>query len=338
MKNILFLVTLLILGACRSYHGPVSEHFDGKTFYNPWERQKTSFLDLLKWKLTETPKDWPEWVEVPLNPVVPEAYKNGNVSVTFVNHASFLIQIGGLNIVIDPVWSERVSPLSFVGPKRVHKPGIEFDALPKIDAILVSHNHYDHMDLDTLQKLSARDKPQLLVPLGDKDWLAEEDIENISELDWWDSKVLNTGVKIHFAPAQHWSARGLHDRNRSLWGSFVIEYRGKFIYIAGDTGYGPHFKYAEERFSPIELALLPIGAYEPRWFMKYQHLNPADTIVAFNDLKAKKGLGMHFGCWQLTDEARHEPKESMTSELKAAKISDEDFVIPEVGGTYRYTF
>lgn len=338
MKNLARILSLLFLGACRTYQGPVTDHFDGKTFHNPWLEQKTTFFDLLKWKLFETAKDWPSWVENPKDPQIPEVYRSGNVSVTFVNHASFLIQIGGLNILTDPVWSERVSPFTFIGPKRVRDPGIPFAKLPRIDAVLVSHNHYDHMDLPTLQNLSKRDKPRIFVPLGDKEWLEDNEVQNLQELDWWDHKDLNTEVTIHFAPAQHWSSRGLQDRNRSLWGSFAIEYRGKYLYFAGDTGYGPHFTQAAERFSPIELAVLPIGAYEPRWFMQYQHMNPPDTYLAYHDLKAKRGMGMHFGCWQLTDEGIDEPKDHIKMEFDAKDIPPEEFVVPEVGGTYRYTF
>ncbi len=338
MKNFIRLLGLLLLGACRSYQGPVSDHFDGKEFYNPWQAQTTTLWDVMKWKLTETAKPWPSWVENK-NPVsVPLERQEGNVKVTFINHASFLIEVGGVSILTDPVWSERTSPVSFAGPKRVRNPGIEFDKLPKIDAVVVSHNHYDHMDLDTLQKLAKRDNTTFFVPLGDKKWLEDSAVHTVKEMDWWDKQVLNSDVSIYFAPAQHWSARGVLDRNKSLWGSFLIEYKGKAIYIAGDTGYGPHFQYAAEKFPNIELALLPIGAYEPRWFMKYQHMNPEDSVKAFQDLKAKHALGMHFGCWQLTDEAIDEPQQNLETSLKASSIDSARFLVPEVGGTYRYNF
>jgi L-ascorbate metabolism protein UlaG (beta-lactamase superfamily) len=340
LKNVLSTLGLIFLSACRSYQGPVSDHFDGKVFRNPWAPMSSSLVDVLRWKvLGDSAKEWPKWVDIPKNPVIPPQFQKGEVSVTFVNHASFLIQVGGLSILTDPVWSEGVSPVSFVGPKRVHAPGIAFDELPKINAVLVSHNHYDHMDVATLQSLSRRDKPAIYVPLGDKQWLSDEDVQNVAELDWWDKVTLSEQVSVYFAPSQHWSARGLHDRNRSLWGSYLIEYKGKFIYIGGDTGYGPHFVQTVERFPKVEiaLALLPIGAYEPRWFMEYQHMNPSDTLKAFNDLKAHYGIGMHFGCWQLTDEGRDEPGIMMTKELQKAGMLDR-FVVPEVGGTYRYSF
>ncbi|MES2744514.1 MAG: MBL fold metallo-hydrolase [Bdellovibrionota bacterium] len=338
MKNFLSVMSFLFLSACRTYDGPVSDHFDGKVFRNPWGPKDNSLVDVLRWKiLGDAAKDWPKWVENKPSPVIPSQYQTGDVSVTFVNHASFLISVGGVNILTDPVWSERVSPFSFAGPKRVHEPGIGFEKLPKIDAVLVSHNHYDHMDVQTLQRLSERDKPSIFVPLGDKGWLGESGVQNISELDWWDKRVLNDEVNIYFAPAQHWSARGVHDKNRSLWGSFLIEYKQKFIYIAGDTGYGPHFTLAAERFPNVQVALLPIGAYEPRWFMEYQHMNPDDTMKAFVDLKAEFGIGMHFGCWQLTDEARDEPGRAIGEIAQSMHVQDK-FLVPEVGGTYRYSF
>lgn len=338
MKPIVRILSgLLFLNACRTYNGPVSDHFDGKVFRNPWDSHDPRLFDVIKWKLTSTPAEWPESVENNPNPEIPPAYREGNVSITFVNHATFLIEVGGLNILTDPIWSERTSPVSWAGPKRVREPGIPFANLPKIHAVLVSHNHYDHLDLKTLQDLSKRDSPRIFVPLGDKEWLEDDGVKNLSELDWWNTVELNNEVKIHFAPAQHWSARGIHDHNRSLWGSFLIEYKGKTIYVAGDTGYGPHFQYAAERHSSIEVALLPIGAYEPRWFMKYQHMNPADTLQAVQDLKARHAIGMHFGCWQLTDEGIDEPVRALMEQLEGNPLKDR-FLVPEVGGTYRYQF
>lgn len=337
MKKLLGVLACFCLASCRSYDGPTSEHFDGKVFKNPWAPQTKGFLAFMQWKLGKAPAPWPSWVDNPI-PTIPVEYREGNVSVTFVNHASFLIQIGGLNVLFDPVFSERTSPFTWAGPKRVRNPGIAFDQLPKIDAVLISHNHYDHMDLATLQNLSQRDESKIFVPLGDKEWLSDEGVQNVSELDWWDSRVLSPEVKIHFAPAQHWSARGIHDRNKSLWGSFLIEHRGKFIYASGDTGYGPHFQYAADRFAPIELALLPIGAYEPRWFMSYAHMNPEDSVKAFRDLKARRAIGMHFGCFQLTDESIEAPAQDLKEQLSLGNIAADVFVVPDVGGTYRYQF
>ncbi len=336
------LVGALGLGSSCSYKGPISDHYDGREFFNPWERQQKSLVDVLKWKLKETPAKWPKSVANNPNPLIPAPYAQGNVAVTFVNHASFLITIGGLNILTDPVWSERTSPWQWIGPKRVREPGIAFDSLPKIDAVLVSHNHYDHLDLPTLKKLSARDQPKVFVPLGDKDWLTDEQVVKVEELDWWQTVELTQEVKIHFAPAQHWSSRSVNDTNKSLWGAFLIEYKGQALYIAGDTGYGPHFRYAADRFPNIALALLPIGAYEPRWFMKYAHMNPDDSLKAFVDLKAKAALAMHFGCWQLTDEGIDAPAIELRRQMKDPRYSqlktEDRFLIPEEGATYRYQF
>jgi len=336
------LLGALGLSSCRSYKGAVSDHFDGELFYNPWEKQDHSFGSVLKWKFTETAQKWPQSVANNPNPTIPSAYQTGDVSITFINHASFLIQVGGLNILTDPVLSDRVSPVSWAGPRRVREPGLSFEQLPKIDSVLVSHNHYDHLDLPTLQKLSAKFQPKIFVPLGDRDWLLDESVAKVEQMDWWQSIALSSEVTIHFAPAQHWSSRSLSDRNKSLWGAYLIEYKGKMIYFAGDTGYGPHFSSAAERFPHIEVALLPIGAYEPRWFMKYAHMNPEDAIRAFQDLKAGKALGMHFGTWQLTDEGIDDPVTELKNQMRsapyaAAKLED-IFLVPEVGGTYRYRF
>jgi L-ascorbate metabolism protein UlaG (beta-lactamase superfamily) len=345
LKKIGFGISVLSifgLSSCRSYKGPVTDHFDGDLFYNPWSRYQTTFLDVMKWKFTAKTVEWPQSVKNNPFPVIDPQYQRGDVSVSFINHASFLIQVGGLNILTDPVFSERTSPFSFAGPKRVREPGIAFDALPHIDAVLVSHNHYDHMDLPSLQRISDKYNAKIIVPLGDKGWLENDGVNNVDQMDWWETRELSSDVKIHFAPAQHWSARGITDKNKSLWGSFLIEFKGKMIYIGGDTGYGPHFQMAAERFPTIELALIPIGAYEPRWFMKYAHMNPEDSLKAFRDLKAKKAIGMHFGCWQLTDEGIDEPAIELRKQMNLVKEDAEDlklrFLIPEVGATYRYQF
>jgi L-ascorbate metabolism protein UlaG (beta-lactamase superfamily) len=287
-----------------------SDHFDGKKFFNPWgANNQKSFFDVLSWKWNSTPTLWPEFVETEKR-VLPHPTSTHYV-LTWINHATFLLQTGELNILFDPIWSERASPFSFAGPKRVVNPGLSFEELPKIDVIMVSHNHYDHMDVESLLFLSLRDAPQILVPLKDKAWLEGKGIKNLTEMDWWEEIKVGETL-ITFLPAQHWSARWTWDRNDSLWGSWGVSFDNVKIYHAGDTGYGPHFKMIHERWGSPLVAMLPIGAYEPRWFMKEMHLNPEDAIKAYEDLKADVAVGMHFETFQLTDEGYKEPAEELT--------------------------
>ncbi len=317
----------------------MSDHFNGKTFFNPWtDEQNPGFAEVLRWKFTSRPKRWPRSVANPEVPQIPPAFETGNVTVTFINHATFLIQMGGLNILTDPVFSERVSPVSFAGPKRVRRPGIALEKLPPIHVVLISHNHYDHLDIDTLDFLSKRDAPQFFVALGDKKLLVGSGIKTALEMDWWNTITLSPEVKVHFAPSQHWSSRSPFDRNRSLWGAYALEYRGQCIYFAGDTGYGRHFLMSAERLPKIRLALLPIGAYEPRWFMRYAHMNPEDAVKAFHDLKADYAIAMHFGTWQLTDEGIDDPPEELAKLTAQDPGLQERFIVPVQGGAYKVGF
>lgn len=326
-----------LLTGCRTgaHEGPRSDHFDGERFFNPSQAEPKGFLDLLRWQILGHKKDWPESVPNTFVPQLPSQPRENEIVLTFVNHATFLLQIGGINILTDPVWSERVSPVSWAGPKRACQPGIRFEDLPPIHWVLISHNHYDHLDLSSLQRLAAVHKPRIIVPLGDRSWLEKEGVSGVEEVDWWQKLELGPDIDLHFTPSQHWSARGVFDRNKSLWGSFLVAWRGKGIYFAGDTGYGPHFNELKNRMPPVELALLPIGAYEPRWFMKDQHMNPADALQAHQDLAAKQSLGIHYGCWQLTDEGIDEPARDLKLAREQAGLAPETFAPADVGRTYR---
>ena len=318
------LVAVLGLGSCSTvyYDGPTSDHFNGKVFLNPVPRQE-GFLDFLKWRFGRDPAPWPEWVDIGPTAKPPARIEGDDLRVTFVNHATVLIQTRGLNILTDPHWSERASPFSFYGPKRVHAPGVAFEDLPKIDAVLVSHNHYDHFDLKTLQRLYDRDRARIFFGLGNDAVLAKYRSDLKSEiLDWQGGADLAPGVRVHFQYAKHWSARGLFDRNRALWGAFVIETPGGNIYHAGDTGYSGHFRKAAEKFGGFRLALLPVGHYAPRWFMHYAHINPEEAVQAHKDLRASHSLGMHLGTFPLTDEAREEPEQRLQAALRGAGVAD----------------
>lgn len=254
--------------------------------------------------------------------------------VTFVGHATFLIQTGVANVLIDPVYSDRASPFTFAGPRRVRQPGVAFDDLPSISVVLLSHNHYDHCDLPTLQGLDRRFHPLVVTPLNNGPLLKSAGLRRIEELDWWQAAA-TTPLRITLTPAQHFSARSPFDRNRALWGGFVISAGGRRIFFAGDTGYGPHFHEVRERAGPIDLALLPIGAYEPRWFMKDVHMNPAEAVQAHLDLDARQSIGMHFGTFHLTPEAIADPVTALEEALLARHVPTARFRTLDVGESLR---
>lgn len=312
---------------------PLSDHYDGEKFLNPEGHDLKSFLSVLKWKLTNNVSQWP--VSVPnSNYTLPalEAYKG---VVTFINHASFLVQLPGVNILTDPIYAERTSPVKFAGPKRVRAPGLAFELLPPIDVVVISHNHYDHLDLETLQRLDGKFHPLFLVPLGDEKLLKNAGIQNVKELDWWE-EIQIKDLKIIFTPSKHWSARGLFDKCESLWGSFMLDHGGRKIYFAGDTGYGSHFKKISERIGAPQISLLPIGAYEPRWFMRAFHMNPEEAVKAHIDLGSHLSIGMHLGTFQLTNEAYDAPIKALHAGRKKLGISPEKFRVLDQGESYTY--
>lgn len=235
--------------------------------------------------------------------------------MTFINHATVLLQLDDVNLLTDPIWSDRASPFSFAGPKRVRPPGIRFEDLPKIDAVLLSHNHYDHLDLPTLARLAAAN-PALRIfgGLGLAPLLAGEGVGGVTELDWGQSSDL-AGLKLIAAPTQHFSSRGMFDTNGTLWCAWVIESGSGRVYFAGDTGYGPHFRRTGDALGPFRLAILPIGAYRPAWFMGPVHENPAEAVAAMKVLRARAALGIHFGTFQLTDEGITRPVEELEAAL-----------------------
>ena len=309
---------------------PESDHFDGKVFHNLNEtKSQKSFKDFLKWRFTSKREEWPEWIEIEQQKIQNQRNAKGDLSVTFINHATVLIQFDGVNILSDPVYSTRTSPLTFAGPKRVKRPGVKFDDLPKIDVIIISHNHYDSFDVRTLERLIKRDNPVILFGLGNSYYLKEEFRAKNIELDWQDEYVFND-VKFVFLPAKHWSKRGFSDLNKSLWGAFAIV-GSRQIYFASDTGYSDHFQKAQKQFNEFDLALIPIGAYEPRWFMKHAHINPEEAVIAHQDLKAKKSIAMHFGTFQLTNEAIDAPVKDLEKAKAKYQIADDEFIVLKEG-------
>lgn len=313
-----------------------SDHYDPEkdVFKNQYLTETKGLWKVLQWKLSTTPKKWPEWYELNHEPKLLSPTELGKINLSFVGHSSFLIQTKDLNILTDPVWSHRVSPVSWAGPARHHAPGIKLEDLPNIDVVIISHNHYDHMDLETLKKLDKKFAPLILCPLGDKKLLDGEGLSKVSELDWWEEQTIDTEAgpyKFIYTPAQHFSGRGLFDRFKSLWGSFVVQVPSseqtskKQIFFGGDTGYSQHFKDIQQRLGPMDFSLIPIGAYEPRWFMKAMHVNPEDAVKAHQDLHSRQSIGIHFGTFQLTDEAIEEPEIELEKALKNEGISLDRF-------------
>ena len=318
------------------YHGPPSDHFDGVRFFNPGlPTTDRSVGDILRWRLTSHRALWP--VHVECSPVRPASHVD-TLTVTMVGHATVLIQVAGRNILVDPVWAERASPFRFMGPRRVTIPGIDFDRLPPIDAVLVSHNHYDHLDISTLQRLWDRDRPRIVAPLGN-DAVIRRSAPSISvdTGDWGDVLDVGGGFMVRIHPANHWSARTISDRRMALWCGFVVETPANTIYVAGDSAYGDGriFRALRERYASIDLAILPIGAYDPRWFMKDQHADPEEAVQMMLDCGAHRAVGVHWGTFPLTDEPRREPKDRLIADLARRGLSAESFVALEPGDVCR---
>lgn len=319
----------------RYYSGSRSDHFDGLRFFNPGHSNTDrSVRDILRWKLKEKAAVWPRSVSV--RQTIPDARVPG-LRATIVGHASVLIQAGGLNVLTDPVWSERASPLPFFGPRRVGAPGIAFDALPPIDAVLLSHNHYDHMDMATLRRLHVRDRPLMVTPLGN-DAILRRAIRGVRVVagDWWDRVDIGKGGEVTIIPAYHWSARTGRDRRMALWCGFMLSTVGGRVHFAGDTGYGDGriFREVRQRIGRPDLALIPIGAYAPRWFMSAQHTDPNEAVQILEDLEAARAVGIHWGVFQLTDEGRDEPRELLVEALARRGISERVFLPGEPGLSY----
>jgi N-acyl-phosphatidylethanolamine-hydrolysing phospholipase D len=325
------------------------------------EFQPRGLLDLLKWKREASRDGLPKPPRTPTPTVAPDlAFIQANAraasatspqamqpAITWIGHATMLAQFGGLNVLTDPVFSERVSPLSFVGPKRHVAPGLTLAQLPRVDLVLISHNHYDHLDDASVRALAAQPggPPLFVVPLGLQAWFADRGITSVVELDWWQSHTLTspTGpVEVVLTPVQHWSGRGLNDRLKTLWGGYAVFAPDLHLFFTGDTAYSKDFTDIRARFASrqtpeqgggFDIALIAVGAYEPRWFMTSQHVNPAEAVQIHRDVNAKRSVGIHWGTFELTDESLDQPPSDLADARRAKGVPDEDFFVLAIGET-----
>lgn len=308
-----------------------SDHFDGKKFFNPHGVAPHGLGSVIKWmwerkQPTYTTDKTPAYGKHPL------ASEKENIRITFINHSTFLIQVDGLNILTDPIWAERASPFTWAGPKRVKFPGIKIEDLPRIHAVVISHNHYDHLDINTMRTIFGGHHPKIFTPLGVKAYFDDEQIIGVTDLDWWDEVSVSDSVKIQAVPAQHFSGRGISDRDATLWAGYVIKTSKGNIYFAGDTGYNEKtFKEIGDKAGPMAVSLLPIGAYVPRWFMSPVHTSPEEAVKIHQDVRSANSVGMHFGTFPLADEEQGQSERDLKSALGKYHINEERFVTLKEG-------
>ncbi len=335
-------LTLAYTAGCyiNPHYNPNKPHHTPIGFRNNYPHEPTGSFWKWRWE-----KFWSGLPKEPKGGYQPEILKPDikaltarllNPSVTWIGHATLLLQMGRVNVLTDPHLTSRASPFDFIGPKRRVRPALTFDELPHIDIVVISHNHYDHLDRETIQRLNAQPggAPRFFVPLGLKAWFNDLDIANVEEQDWWE-QTEHLGIKVQLVPVQHWSARSRFDRNETLWGGYVLEHDGFKFFFAGDTGYSADFKDIGRRLGPMDLAAIPIGVYEPRWFMKIMHVNPEEAVKIHQDVRARYSVGIHWGTFELTDEPIDEPPKRLAAALKEAQIDPEQFFVMKHGETRR---
>lgn len=314
---------------------PGRDHFDGRRFHHPWPITPGGGFNLPRWLIRSRGPAWParDRLAAGFSPARP-APRSAGPRVTWIGHATALIQIDGLNLLTDPVYGAYMGPLGFLGGRRHHPPGIAWADLPPIDAVLVSHAHYDHLDRATIRRLQHRDAPLFIAGWGLERWFARRGCKRVVTLDWWqDTRLPGTSLRITATPAQHSARRSPWDGDRTLWAGYWIAAEAGTVFFAGDSGYGPHFRMIRARLGAPDLALLPIGAYEPRALMKRQHMNPAEAVAAHGELGARRSLGIHFATFRLTDEGHHRPAADLARARAAAGLAASAFVAPRFGET-----
>lgn len=346
----------VLLGGCSAvnpYYDPSRPHHTQEGFTNNYAPTvNKSRADLARWLWESYRNGLPKPPAAPIATQAPDLAAiharsdrgaQPQPAITWIGHGTMLVQSGRMNVLTDPIFSERASAVSFIGPKRAQPPGVALKDLPAINVVLISHNHYDHLDRQTVLDLAARSRgngraPTLfLVPLGVKPWFADLGITEVIEMDWWDWHI-HQGVEFNFTPVQHWSARGFGDRNQTLWGGYAVFASDFHWYYAGDTGYSKDFSDTRDRFAirhpgGFDLALIPVGAYEPRWFMKEQHINPAEAVQIHKDLGARRSVGLHWGTFNLTDESLDQPPRDLAQARLAQGLRDEEFSVMKIGET-----
>lgn len=312
-------MALLLLGCATvplaGYRGPISDHFDGEHFHNIEPFQEQAVEDVIAWQFARGRGEWHREFSPPAPPP-PRRVSGRTVHVTFVNHATVLIQMDGLNILTDPVFSDRVGPAPWLGQRRFRSPGIRFEDLPRIDVVLLSHDHYDHFDVPTLQRLYRAFHPKIVTGLGNGELLRAAGIGGAAETDWWQEVAVGDGVHIRAVPVQHWSGRTLGDHCRRLWAGFVIEGAKDTVLFAGDTGWGKFYDLIHRRYSRFRLAILPIAPFIPRWYMHRKHESPADAVHAAQLLHAATSIPIHWGTFELGDDGQHEAVDSLEATIE----------------------
>jgi N-acyl-phosphatidylethanolamine-hydrolysing phospholipase D len=339
------LSVLLLIWSCATIGPPQSfvnspPCHSPKGFKNLYFHSERGFWDFLKWQLRlgpyEAPFLSPDEIP-PYKPVIAEPdlarIKNPDsdqIQITWVGHSTFLIQMDGVNILTDPIFNSRSSPFFFGGVKRLVPPGLSFEDLPHIHAVLISHNHYDHLDEHTVERLG--NKPEYFVPLGLSRWFEKRGIDHLTELDWWQS-FSSKGLKFDCVPVQHFSGRTPFDRNKTFWSGWIVEGQKRKIFFAGDTGYSPVFKEIGERFGPVRVSLIPIGAYRPRWFMKPVHVDPPEAVRIHQDTNSRQSIASHWGTFKMSDESLAEPLVYLQKALREAGLDEKNFLVMKFGET-----
>ncbi len=329
----LFVLLVILFGWMLSetgYSGQMSDHFDGKQFKNPSGKPANDIKEVFKFMGSRKPDKWQRNYETFVRSEAIPIPTKETVQITFINHSTFLIQYQGVNILTDPIWSKRCSPFQFMGPARMRPPGIRFEDLPKIDLVLVSHNHYDHMDKLTIQRLTKKWNPTFVTSLGNKATLERWGCTVQDELDWWQETSFGD-LSIKATPCNHFSSRGIFDRDQTLWCGFLLTKNNHKLYFAGDSGYSDVFPQIGKQVGTIDVSLIPIGAYLPVWFMSPIHISPKEAVQVHIDVNSKQSIAMHFGTFALADDGPFRPIKELAEALANAQIDPAKFIVPEEG-------
>lgn len=337
--SMMSLIFFVALGCASRAMNPNKPHHTEHGFRNLHDYQGPDFFDFLKWRWDRIWKDipGPEAYDFPLAENNPELLRSNHkkTTLTWIGHATVLLQLNGKNILTDPHFSPRASPVQWAGPPRVIPPGLTLADLPVIDIVLISHDHYDSLDKQSVLKLHQREggeKTTFFVPLGLKNWFQELGIDRVVELDWWDRQT-EQDLTVIAVPVQHWSKRSLFSRNKTLWAGWVVQNDNFNFLLVGDSGYTPHFQAIGDKLGPFDLAAIPIGAYEPRWFMRPHHITPEEAVQVHLDVHSKKSVAIHWGTFILTDEPLDEPPERLEKARRQAGIPEDEFLVLKHGET-----